>query len=151
MQGLGLRAGSRVLEVRLEPAPEEISRHLHLAPDASVVCIKRLRLGGDIPIGIQTAYLPAARFPGLESADLSDESLYRYLHDYYGVTPTEAEETFWVTSASREEAKLLHVQSGACCFRVERTTYDDLGPFEFVTSIMRGDRYQIRLGLRALL
>jgi GntR family transcriptional regulator len=150
MLGLGLRADSSILDMCLEPAQEEIAKHLRLAPGVGVVRVKRLRLGSDIPIGIQTAHFLADRSPGLESADLGNGSLYRYLNDYSGVTPTEAVETFWVTSANREDAVLLHVKPGACCFLVERTTYDELGPFEFVTSIMRGDRYRIRLGLRAL-
>jgi GntR family transcriptional regulator len=150
MLALGLRAGSSVIDIHLEPAGEETTERLRLEPDAPVVCIKRLRLGSDIPIGVQVARLPAARFPGLDRADLSDRSLYGYISEYYGVTPTEAEETFWVIPAAREDAALLHVKAGACCFKVERTTYDESGPFEFVTSVMRGDRYRIRLGLRAL-
>jgi GntR family transcriptional regulator len=81
---------------------------------------------------------------------LENRSLYEVLAEHYGVNPTEAEETFWASSLSREDAALLQMKPGACCFRVERITHDETGPFEIVTSIMRGDRYRIHLGLRAL-
>ena len=46
------------------------------------------------------------------------------------------------------DARLLQAASGSCGFRVERLTFDQSGAFEFVTSIMRGDRYRVRIGLR---
>jgi len=150
MQALGLRAGATMLDLRCEPSSPETAGRLRMEPGAPVVTVKRLRLGDGVPIGIQTAHLIGSRFPGLEHADLSDTSLYDYLRDYYGLYPREAEEAFWVTRASREDAALLNIRSGVCCFGVERITHDESGPFEFVTSIMRGDRYRIHLALRAL-
>ncbi len=150
MRGLGLQAGARVLDLRIEiPSPETVQR-LQLEPDSPIVVVKRLRLGNSKPIGIQTAFLPAARYPGLEQAPLADTSLYGYLQEHYGVIPTEAEETFWVAPVTGEDARLLNVRSGTCGFLVERLTFDSEGPFEFVTSVMRGDRYRIHLGLRAM-
>ncbi len=149
MAELGLEGDSRVLRLALEPCPAAVARRLQIAEGADVVAIKRLRLGDDTPLGIQTARLPAERFPGLELLDLSGRSLYATLAEQYGTVPVEAEETFEVAPIRGEDARLLEVRSGACGFRVERLTLDLHGAFEFVTSIMRGDRYRIRLGLRA--
>jgi GntR family transcriptional regulator len=150
MVGLGLRASAQVLNIELEPPSEYIADKLHLQPEDQVVTIHRLRLGNEAPFGIQTARLPATRFPGLEHMALENRSLYEVLATHYGVRPTEAEETFWASSLSGEDAVLLQMKRGACCFLVERITHDETGPFEVVTSIMRGDRYRIHLGLRAL-
>jgi GntR family transcriptional regulator len=150
MRGLGLRAGGRVLDIGIEPCSAEAAAQLQLVPGTPVVTIKRLRLGNDAPVGLQTARLPAARVPGLEHADLQDRSLYEYLRERYGIHPTEAEETFWVGPAGRSDARLLNVSATSCCFRVTRVTHDENGPIEFVTSVMRGDRYRIHLGLRPL-
>jgi GntR family transcriptional regulator len=150
MVGLGLRASAQVLNIELESPSEYIADKLHLSPDERVVTIHRLRLGNEAPFGIQTARLPATRFPGLEQVALENRSLYEVLAQHYGVNPTEAEETFWASSLSKEDAALLQMKPGACCFLVERITHDEMGPFEIVTSVMRGDRYRIHLGLRAL-
>lgn len=149
MLGLGLQAGARLLAIRLEAASAEVAQRLHIAPGSPVVMIKRLRLGDDKPMGLQTARLPAIRVPGLERASLADHSLYAYLEQHHGIIPAEAEETFRVGAARGEAAELLKVPEGTCSFLVERLTSDHLGPFEFVTSVFRGDRYRIRLMLRS--
>jgi GntR family transcriptional regulator len=149
MAQLGHRAGSQVLRIAVEPGPAPVLRRLHLREGADVITIARLRLGDGTPVGIQTAHLPAQRFPGLERLDLGEGSLYATLAEQYGIAPVEAEETFEVAPIRGADARLLGVRSGACGFRVERLTFDTVGAFEFVTSIMRGDRYRIQLGLRA--
>jgi GntR family transcriptional regulator len=145
---LGLKAGSRVLRVAVEPCPEPVARRLGLDEGNEVVVIARVRLGDGSPIGIQTAHLPAARFPGLEQLDLADRSLYATLVERYGVVLVEAEETFEVGPIRGEHARLLGVRPGTCGFRVERLTFDLHGAFELVVSVMRGDRYSVRIGLR---
>jgi GntR family transcriptional regulator len=149
MAKLGLQGGSRVLHIAIEPCPAVAARRLRLAEGADAVTLKRLRLGDGAPVGIQTAYLPAGRLPGLERLDLSGRSLYATLADRYAIAPVEAEETFEVAPIRGEDAQLLEVRSGSCGFRVERVTFDMRGAFEFAISIMRGDRYRIRIGLRA--
>jgi GntR family transcriptional regulator len=150
MRGLGLRATSQLLGLRLEPAGDEIGPLLKIDPDDSVVMVRRLRLGDGRPIGIQTAHLPALRFPGLERASLAEISLYAHLESHYAVAPVEAEETFFAAPINGDIARLLQVDDGACGLRVERLTFDEHGPFEYVTSILCGDRYRVRLGLRPL-
>lgn len=149
MAELGLQGGSRVLHVAVEPCPTATARRLQLVEGDDVITLKRLRLGDGMPVGIQTAYLPAERFPGLERLDLSGRSLYATLADRYGIAPVEAEETFEVAPIRGDDARFLGVRSGACGFRVERVTFDARGTFEFAISIMRGDRYRIRIGLHA--
>lgn len=149
MAGLGLHAGARLLRNTLEPAPANVAERLSLSEGEPVIIIARLRTGDGKPIGIQTTHLPASRFPGLEKADLGDGSLYRYLEEHYGFRPAEAEETFEVGAIRRRDAELLEVRPGICGFLVQRLTYDADGrPSEYVTTVMRGDRYRIRVGLR---
>lgn len=150
MAALGMRAGARVLSIRREPAPPELAERLRIGPGDPVVVVHRLRYADESPIGLQTAYLPGARFPALEQASLAGRSLYAYLQEQYGVELAEAHETFSTTTITGEDARLLNVPEGACGFHVERLTYDQKQElFEFVTSTMRGDRYQVQLVLRA--
>lgn len=148
MAELGLHGESRVLSVTVQACNPAVSDRLQLSPRAKVIAIRRLRLAGGTPMGIQCAYLPAERFPGLEEIDLGSGSLYTVLADRYGVVPVEAEETFEVAPIRAADARLLQTTTGTCGFRVERLTFDQSGAFEFVDSIMRGDRYRVRIGLR---
>lgn len=150
MATMGKRAGAYVLGIQQVPASPEMARKLRIETGAQLVVIKRVRYANESPMGIQIASLPSARFPGLEKADLTDRSLYKYLQEHYGVVIAEAEEIFSITSISEQDAHLLNTREGACGFYVERLTFDGAKePFEFVTSIMRGDRYRIQLFLRA--
>jgi len=148
MAGLGLRGESRVLSVTVRASSPAVSDRLRLKARADVIAVRRLRLAGGTPMGIQCAYLPAHRFPGLDKINLGSGSLYATLAARYGVVPAEAEETFEVAQIRAADARLLQVAPGSCGFRVERLTFDQSGAFEFVDSIMRGDRYRVRIGLR---
>ena len=44
----------------------------------AVARLRRLRTGGGLPIGVQTSLLPLDRFPGLDTLDLEDRSLYGF-------------------------------------------------------------------------
>jgi GntR family transcriptional regulator len=149
LAALKLRAGARVLRLATEGADALTAERLRIEPGTRVVALDRLRLGDGTPIGIQRARLIAELVPGLEDLDLSEGSLYALLASRFGLVPTEAEESFHVGPARREEARLLEVPERSCCFLVERVTFAGGRPFEFVRSLMRGDRYQVRLGLRA--
>src|SRR5690606_27213079 len=87
---LGLVAGAKVLDVATVPADEPTALALDIDEGDPVVRVHRLRTGDGRPIGIQTSYLPARRFPGLERLEIGDRSLYGLLRAEYGVTPTEA-------------------------------------------------------------
>ena len=96
---------------------------------------------------MQTSYLPLQRFPGLDEANFEDNSLYDRLETSYAVRLFEAVEVLRMGSVTVTEAKLLGVKPGSGAFVLERYTSDSQGPFEFVLSKMRGDRYQIRMRL----
>lgn len=145
---LGMTPSSRVISVEEIEAPADVAAALDLPTDASVVRIHRVRLGDRQPIGVQNSFLVADRFPGLADLDLHGKSLYSVLEVNYGVTPFEARETFTVGLVSADEATLLDVPAGSAAFYVERITYDSRMPFEYVTSVMRGDRYRVTVAIR---
>ncbi len=47
-----------------------------------------------------------------------------------------------------EGPEVLGVDVNQPCFLMERVSLDDAGPVDFSRSLVRGDRYQIHLGLR---
>ena len=144
MHSLGLSVGSRLLEAEMIQATAEIAEPLDIDVGDGVVRLKRLRLGNDNPIGIQTAHLPAARVPGLLDDDGIKHSLYGTLKALYGIAPVEAREVYRIGVVAPEDAEALQPAAGSPAFVVERVTFDKAGPFEFAVSTMRGDRYEIR-------
>lgn len=148
MGNLGLVVGSRILDFRMDAADAAAAGALEIEEGDPVVRIRRLRLGNDAPIGIQTAQLPAARVPDFLEPGPPEGSLYETLSRRYGINPVEAREIYRVASVGADDSALLDLPAGSPAFVVERITTDERGPFEFTVSIMRGDRYEIRSTLR---
>lgn len=144
MQSLGLSVGTRVLAAEIIPATAQVADAIDLQPGEPVLRLRRLRLGNDAPIGIQTAHLPAALVPGLEADATEVQSLYEALKSRYRIVPVKANEVYRIGAVSAEDAELIQLPAGTPAFVVERVTYSSKGPFEFTTSTMRADRYEIR-------
>jgi GntR family transcriptional regulator len=145
----GMRPGTRVRHLKVQPAADAVAESLGLAPGTPVVALSRIRLADDQPIVSETSYLPAARFKGLEQVDLSDASLYDTLTSTFGVRPVRARETFVPILLDGEEAAILGGDAGDPVLSVERTTYDGDGTIiEYCRSILRADRYRYSVELR---
>ncbi|TDW24258.1 GntR family transcriptional regulator [Kribbella kalugense] len=152
LQQRGWASTSKVLRLETISGPEEITSRLGMSPGAELTVLRRLRLADDEPIGIQTAWLPAHLAPDLDQASsLETESLYEVLRRDYGITATQATETFSAALVETGDADLLTVPAGSAAFRVERLTTDGTNrPIEFVRSVIRGDRYTVALNLSRL-
>ncbi len=145
----GLRPGTRVLGLGIEPADEVVAAALGLQPGTPVVALRRLRLAGDDPLVVETSYLPEARFPGLDTVDFSQVRLYDTLNSAYGCRATRARETFEPVLVTADEAALLGKRRGEPALRIERVAFDqDDLPIEFCRSTLRGDRYRYSVELR---
>lgn len=144
MASLGLAVGSRILEMGEVAASAEVAIALGIRKGGAAVRLRRLRMGNNAPIGIQTSYLPTALVPGLLDLRESITSLYETLRSRFGIVASQAREVYRVGAVSEDEARLLDVPPGSPAFVVERIASNAVGPFEFTVSTMRGDRYEIR-------
>ena len=145
----GMVPGTRVLDIRVEPADEHVAAGLGLAVGEPVVALSRIRLADDDPLVSETSYLPAARFPGLEDIDFGGVKLYETLTARYGVRPVRAREVFEPVLLSKTAAALLDREPGDPALRVDRTAYDADGSIvEYCQSTVRGDRYRYSVELR---
>jgi len=129
------------------PAMHPIASALELEADEHVYELKRLQVVEDIPLSIQTAYLPVRLCPRLEDNDLTD-SLYRLLEIRYDLRLWAGQETLRARSATQSEARLLQVRPGTPVMYSERVTYASTGvPVEYLESVWRGDRYDFKVSL----
>ncbi len=145
MKRRGLVPGHRTLEIGYVQPPAGVRQHLELSPDCEkVLRIERLRLGDDVPMGLQTGYYLLPHGQSITREDLEQYgSIYRMLQERFHLIPTEADETLEVALATPQEASLLQIEPESPLLLSERTTYSQFRRvIEFVKILYRGDRYR---------
>ncbi|HEY3019724.1 MAG TPA: GntR family transcriptional regulator [Solirubrobacteraceae bacterium] len=149
MLARGLRPGSTVLRQEVMPAGGVVAARLQISPRARVVRIDRVRTADGEPLALEQAFLPAARFKGLEGADLATGSLFTLLETRWGVRLAAADQRVVAVTIDGEEAELLDVAPGEAGLRFSTLAEDAGGDVVFfATSLFRGDRYEIDLRQR---
>jgi GntR family transcriptional regulator len=142
--GQGLDLKTRVLKRGLvEPHPH-VADLLRTDPGEAVYGIERLRFVGARPIVYQSSQLRAWLGEALADADLSDVSLYDYLHEELHIEIGHAQEWIRAVPLSAGEAVLLEEEAGAATLMSERLTFSGAGePILFDRAYLPGDRVSI--------
>ncbi|MCR4430899.1 MAG: GntR family transcriptional regulator [Tepidanaerobacteraceae bacterium] len=150
MRQKGIEPSTIILNFGKERAEKDIADALNLANDEDVWIIERLRLGGGEPVALQKSYLPCSLFKDFDEEFLKTaSSLYSILKTRFNIIPYRAEEDYnSINISDRVIAERLSVSLKTAAFLVKRITYTEEGiPFEYAVSILRGDRYSIRVNL----
>jgi GntR family transcriptional regulator len=135
---------SRVLAATNGPVDRVVTEALGIQQGDEVVTLSRIRLADASPVGLETAYLPAARVPGILRHDFEHDSLYEALAREYGVNLITASQTIEAALADERELELLEMDPPAAVLRLRRLTRSSDGrSIEFVVSSYRGDLYQL--------
>jgi GntR family transcriptional regulator len=147
MRRLHVEAGAQVLRATTHRPAADVRQALGLGRGGQVHEILRARLANGEPIVLEEAYLPAAIFPGLLSADLTD-SLYALMHEY-NASPHSADEELEATQANDQQAEILGIQPGSPLLLITRTSFTSDGvAVEFSRDYHRSDRARIRIKSR---
>ena len=150
LQARGIRLQTRVLEVSVIEAPRGLAQDLGLLPGEPVVRVDRLRSTAGEPLVLDSAHLPAARFPGLEAKDLATRSLYDILREDYDCPVATAAETLEPVILTPHECALLRVAPNAPALLIRRITRDRGDAIvELATALLRGDRARLLLQRRS--
>lgn len=143
LRAQGMTSGSRIISTGMVVADDETAAALELAPGDYVADVVRIRLADGVPISLEHARLPAARFPRLLDLPLGG-SLYDLLAEHYETSPGEAEERIEVAPASPDEASILATEPGEPLLSIRRTARDTDGvAFEYSHDLFRADRTAI--------
>lgn len=141
MEAYGMSMSTRVVRVEVIEASRQLASDLACLPGEKVVFIERLRLGDGEPMVLDTAHLRADLFPGLESLDLENRSLYDILEREYGRSVAEAQETLEPVILTPRECELLAVPAHTTALLTRRITTDDHGVVVALGHVLlRGDR-----------
>jgi len=142
----GMRPGAKMLFFGYVPADKQVASSLRIPPGKPVLCIRRLRLADDKPVGIHHSHLLLSNPFTQEQLEQSG-SLYALL-EKRGIILAEAEESLEAVAARKEEAELLDLPRGSPLLLVLRVVFTPSGePLEFVKVLYRSDfyRYCVRL------
>ena len=139
MRQRGMEPASRILGRGTVAASAELAAKLHVALDAPLIAIRRLRLADGMPMALESVFLVAS-IVDLDRLEMTD-SLYEQLEDE-GVHILRAAQTIEAINLDAEQALYLDQAVGAAAFRVQRVSFTDRGTaFEHAETIYRGDRY----------
>ena len=140
----GSRPTSKVLSFEVIAAGADVAEALRLSPGEQVISLRRVRMAGSSPMGIEWSRIPQRLCPDLLQTFKPATSLYQTLVERYGIEIVLADEVVEVGLAGPDEVRLLKINKGNPIFLFTRTSYVQSGqPVEYVKSTYRGDRYRL--------
>jgi GntR family transcriptional regulator len=140
----GLELKTRVLRRELvEPHPH-VAELLQVDPGQRVYAVERLRFVGREPIVFQYSQLQPWLAEALDAADLTEISLYDYLHDELEIEIARAQEWVHAVALGPHEAALLEEEPDTPALLSERLTFAESGtPIMFDRAYLPGDRVSL--------
>ncbi len=149
-KNLGFKAGSELIETKIQTVSSYIAKKLKIEENREILKIQRLRTADGEPLAIQSSYL-APRLKDLSLKLLAKNgSLYKTLKEQFDILPIAAKQTVAARITTPWEAKLLNISNDSPVLELERITLDKNNyPFEYVYNAYRGDRYKLLLELKA--
>lgn len=132
-----------ILEKKIIHVKPSYARDLQIDEQDEVIYLRRLMYADGAPSMIDTAYIPAKRFPGLYDKLQGNVALFRMLREEYGVTLNKNQKVFRVLKvlkATKEMSRLLNCSVGDPMFDLFKITYnaDDV-PQLISVSILKGE------------
>lgn len=138
----GLVPVTRVLHFSKERAGEEIANILEIKEDDMIYVLKRLRLAGEIPVGIEEEFIPEKYCPGLERFDLT-ASLSKLFKEEYAYVTSNVDNIIEASKPSREEKELLKITASIPVLKIASNNYTDTNLKLFhERSVYRSDEYK---------
>lgn len=136
----GLEATTRLLSFSKVECDKHLAAEFKRVLGTKLYRISRLRILNDMPMLIETAYIPVDMAPGLEEHDFVTGSLFEVLKNVYGLHLDHGLEKASLTSATDEEARHLGVERGEPLFWIVSSTEDPQGNIvEYCRSVARTD------------
>ncbi|PSV61791.1 GntR family transcriptional regulator [Photobacterium profundum] len=132
-------AANRWLVRELIVCSSELSTPLELKADDTIAKIKRVRLADNVPVSIETMFIPERYLPRPE---LLEGSLYSYWRSR-DIEPHTQEYSLSIYEPTEEEAKMLEIFHGFPLMKITLRSFDKLGHvLEYGSAICRSDFYQ---------
>ncbi|MEM7029738.1 MAG: GntR family transcriptional regulator [Chloroflexota bacterium] len=142
----GGQVTSKVLIQGVVTPSTSITTALSLSTNDLCLKLVRLRFANEMPLLLETIYLPVALCPGLETVDLETGSLYAYLSQRYNLQLAQTRQTLEATVANQYESECFGIEPGMPMILAEGVTYQqNQQPIEYFKAVYRGDRFKFEL------
>lgn len=142
MAGLGMKAGSTLLEYKIITAKDEpeVMENLDLEPNDLVHYFSRIRTADGRPIALQYTYISAKIIPAIDVRAL-EGSLKQYLDSIGFVEGPMAKAKMSASMTTPEQRALLDVEPTALLLNQHVSFTLDNRPYEFCRTYYLCDRY----------
>lgn len=150
MAMLGLTPSTNVLLSEVEPAGEEISKHLKIHPEDRVFHLIRQRFADNEPMVYVHTYVPYDKFKNIDEEDFTNmkTSLYDLMKNKYHMPIAYVDRTIEANNATSDLCALLQVNEGQAVYTITTIAYNsDDEPTEYSIAKYRGDRNKFTIRL----
>ncbi|HZJ09209.1 MAG TPA: GntR family transcriptional regulator [Trueperaceae bacterium] len=151
LKNQGIKSGTRLLSRTISTPEARAAIALELSSEDPVLRFERVRLAGDVPIGLQVVTLSLTLLDGL-ATKLSDEDLLYgessmdYLVERLGLSIGKSVRTIEAIGLKPHHVELLGGELGQPALRVRRTVSDTRRrPIEYFEAVYRGDMFEYSL------
>ena len=139
----GLAPGAKVINIEQQPVEAAIAKQLKIPVLTPVYHVLRQRMINLEPVMLEQLWVPVNCFPGLENQDLNNRSVYEIMKSEYGITMTRAQRSVEPVIATKFEAEVLGIETGAPLLMERRLGFDQNSKcMEFSKDLYRGDRFR---------
>lgn len=143
MQRRGLAPGAKVIKLEKRQVDAAIAKQLEVPVLTQVYYVLRLRMIHQEPAMLEHFWAPVYCFPDLEYQDLNNRSIYEIMKTEYGISMTTAHRSLEPVTATRFEAEILGIPTGAPLMLERRRGFDqNENCVEFSKDLYRGDRFR---------
>ena len=139
---MGMIPSTKVLEATVCIADEKVVRALQLSLGDKVIKARRLHMADKTPLMLEIQYLNASYCYPILNENLSTGSIHEILVGRLNLPLARVQQALEIRRALKEEADLLRIREGDCCFYMIRTIYTYGKPISWVHYLYRSDRYR---------
>jgi GntR family transcriptional regulator len=146
MAGRGLAISSKLLSIKIVQNEPEVALRLSLPPTARLLKLERVRETGNEPFALETCYLSAAEYSGLQRDAVKRGSLFAVLEREFGLEIAHADEEIDATFADPAMVRLLSIPRDVPLLRIRQVIYSKQGkPSIYVLGLYRADRHILHI------
>ena len=146
MAGRGLAISSKLLSLKIVQNEPEVALRLSLPSTARLLKLERIRETGNEPFALETCYLSAAEYSGLQRDAIKRGSLFGILEREFGLEIAHADEEIDATYADPVMARLLSIPKDVPLLRIRQIIFSKQGkPSIYVLGLYRADRHMLHI------
>ncbi len=146
MAGRGLAISSKLLTLKIVQNEPEVALRLSLPANARLLKLERIRETGNEPFALETCYLSAADYSGLQRDAIKRGSLFGMLEREFGLEIAHADEEIDATYADPVMARLLSIPKDVPLLRIRQIIFSKQGkPSIYVLGLYRADRHMLHI------